>query len=682
MAVMQAELSAVRRALFMLLLLLLPPMGNAAPRLVFTLDEISHPVFNVRTLQFDLVAGPQGKQLEIDIGEVAIKNRIWRHLKLQCQDFQLTRHEIACDAGRLRIAGKILPVTFRYTLDPQRLLLTVKPGADESWHLTLNWQNSIWQARLQISNGSSSLVAGWLPQDERWPQLQAGSLNGVIDMTGYGSEIAAWAANLEVRALAFSDAQGLHAGEHVVLRLDARATQKKTAWHWQGALVWPSGEIFWQPFYFEGAGQQLTVGGTLHNDRLVVEQSALQISGMGTIRFMGEIDRIGQRFEKISLQAEKLELSTLFSSIIQPLTVDTALAETTARGKLDIDWCYQDGDTQSLVLKLQDVALTDTQGRFAVAGVHALIPWHSNRTAQGSIQLASGEILHIPLGEMEAVFMTHAHGFSVPNLTVPVLDGGITVENLEVKKASAGWQWRFNGKLLPVSMEKLTGVLEMTPMFGNLSGIVPQMTYADGVMTMEGVLVFEIFDGVAVARNLTFIEPLGRTPRLLLDVGMHHIDLDLLTRAYSFGNMQGRIDVEINDIELVSWQPVRFDARLVSSPGSYRKRISQAAVQNLTALGGASAAGMIQRSFLQLFKDFGYKKIGWRCRLHGNICQMDGIEATDPVQYAFNQTEDYVLVQGSGIPAINITGYNRLVDWRELVKRLNHAIESGSPTIH
>src|SRR5690606_19894456 len=171
-------------------------------------------------------------------------------------------------------------------------------------------------------------------------------------------------------------------------------------------------------------------------------------------------------------------------------------------------------------------------------------------------------------------------------------------------------------------------------------------------------------------------------PHLLLDVGMHHIDLDLLTRAYSFGNMQGRIDVEINDIELVNWQPVKFDARLVSSPGSYRKRSSQAAVQNLTTLGGDSAASVIQRSFLEFFKDFGYKKIGWRCRLHGNICQMGGIEATDPAQHAFNQTEDYVLVQGSGIPAITITGYNRLVDWRELVKRLNHAIESGSPTIH
>ena len=671
----------IRCWLIMLVALLLPSIGNTVPRLAFTLDEINHPVFNVRALEFDLVVGPQGKQLEVSIGKVTIRNKTWRSLKLQCQDFQLSRHQIACDAGRLSIAGKNLPVAFRYITDPQQLLLVVKPGPHESWHLTLNWQSPVWQARLQITNGNSSAIADWLPQDEYWPQLQTGSLNGIIDINGRESDMAAWTANLEVNALAFSDAQGLHAGEHVVLRLDARATQKKAIWHWQGTLAWPSGEIFWQPFYFQGAGQQLAVSGTFDSDKLAVEQGELQLTGIGTIRFAGEVSLADWQFRQVRLQAEKLVLSTLFSSLIQPLVADTALAETTADGYLDIDWHYQDVDNQTLVLELREVALTDTRGRFAVAGINALIPWHSNQTAQGNIHLAHGEILRIPLGEAATVFTTHAHGFSVPSLTMPVLDGGIAVEHLEVTKAPSGWQWRFNGKLAPLSMEKLTEVLEVTPMFGALSGIIPQMTYADGVMTMEGVLVFEIFDGVVVARNLTLIEPLGRAPHVLLDVGMHHIDLDLLTRAYSFGNMQGRIDVEINDIELVNWQPVKFDARLTSSPGSYKKRISQAAIQNLTALGGASAVSAIQRSFLQFFKEFSYTKIGWRCRLRGNICQMGGIDTADPDQSP-EQSEAYVLVQGSGIPAITIKGYNRKIDWRELVKRLNNAIESGSPTIH
>lgn len=577
---------AIRYLLLALIALLLSSVVSAAPRLAFTLEKINHPVLDVRALEFDFAIGSQGAQLEISIGRATIRNKTWRNLKLQCPNFQLSRRQIACDAGRLHIAGRDLPVIFRYTVNPQQLLLIVNPDQHESWRLTLDWQQPVWQARLQIINGKSRAVADWLPQNKRWPQLQAGIVNGMIDVSGRENNIAAWTASLAVKALAFSDAPGLRAGEQVVLQLDARATREKSAWHWQGDVAWSSGEIFWQPFYFEGAGQRLAVSGIFEDDKFIVDQGELKLTGIGKLLFSGEIGGSDQKFRQARLQAEKLVLTTLFSSMIQPLAMDTALAETTAQGYLDIDWRYHGENNQSLVLKLKDVALTDARERFAVSGINALIPWHSSQAQEGYIHLAHGEILHIPLGKMVTGFTTHARGFSVPFLTIPLLDGGIEVDHLDVTRMPSGWRWDFNGKLAPLSMEKLTEALGVTPMFGTLSGTIPKMTYADAVVTMEGILVFEIFDGVAVARNLKLIEPLGRAPHFMLDVGMHHLDLDLLTRAYSFGNMQGRIDVEINNIELVNWQPIQFDARLISSPGRYRKRISQAAIQNLTALGG------------------------------------------------------------------------------------------------
>lgn len=62
--------------------------------------------------------------------------------------------------------------------------------------------------------------------------------------------------------------------------------------------------------------------------------------------------------------------------------------------------------------------------------------------------------------------------------------------------------------------------------------------------------------------------------------------------------------------------------------------------------------------------------------MRGSVCQMGGIEP------ASSNERGYVLVKGSGVPAITITGYNRQVDWPELIKRLEHAIKSGSPIIH
>jgi hypothetical protein len=118
----------------------------------------------------------------------------------------------------------------------------------------------------------------------------------------------------------------------------------------------------------------------------------------------------------------------------------------------------------------------------------------------------------------------------------------------------------------------------------------------------------------------------------------------------------------VKGLEFVNWQPVHFDARIASSAGDYPRRISQAAVQNISALGGAGAAAAIQRSFLRFFHDFRYEALGLTCRLENGVCSMGGIA---------NAPQGYVIVKGGvGVPAITVMGYNRSVGWQELIQRL------------
>jgi hypothetical protein len=149
---------------------------------------------------------------------------------------------------------------------------------------------------------------------------------------------------------------------------------------------------------------------------------------------------------------------------------------------------------------------------------------------------------------------------------------------------------------------------------------------------------------------------------------MRNLDLDLVTQTFSFGKISGRIDADVKAMELVNWDPVRFNARIASSPGDYSRRLSQAAVQNITALGGAGAAAAIQRSFLRFFETFGYSALGWSCRLELDVCHMGGIE---------NVPQGYVIVKGGGIPAISVLGYNRSVSWRELLARLKRITQGN-----
>jgi hypothetical protein len=123
---------------------------------------------------------------------------------------------------------------------------------------------------------------------------------------------------------------------------------------------------------------------------------------------------------------------------------------------------------------------------------------------------------------------------------------------------------------------------------------------------------------------------------------------------------------------MVNWKPVNMDAKVQSSPGKYTKKISQRAVENITALGGAGAAAAIQRSFLRFFKQFNYAKMGLSCKLRNDVCEMSGIESTDG---------GYVIVKGSGIPAITVLGYNQTVSWVELIDRIKRVIDGNTKAV-
>jgi hypothetical protein len=259
--------------------------------------------------------------------------------------------------------------------------------------------------------------------------------------------------------------------------------------------------------------------------------------------------------------------------------------------------------------------------------------------------------------------------FDLPKTEIPVLDGKLVLENFAAHHDGDNWHWRLAGALEPVMMPVLTERLGLPRMNGVLSAAIPNIGYADGTLSLDGALVISVFDGFLSVTGLKVVDPFGKAPRLLAEVEARHLDLGMLTETFSFGDITGFIDADIKRLELVNWRPQRFDARLISSPGDYRRRISQRAVQNISSLGGAGAAAAIQRSFLSFFDTFGYNRIGLSCVLADGICHMGGVEAA-PL--------GYVIVKGGGIPALNVIGYNRQVHWDELLSRLQAVIAGNS----
>src|SRR4030095_9625646 len=122
---------------------------------------------------------------------------------------------------------------------------------------------------------------------------------------------------------------------------------------------------------------------------------------------------------------------------------------------------------------------------------------------------------------------------------------------------------------------------------GQIAGNIPGLTYRNRVLSVDGDLVASVFDGTIVGRGFRLQDPTGPWPRLFADVTARRLDLSLVTRTFAIGSLTGRLDADINHLELFNWSPVAFDARLYSTPEDRSKKlISQKAVTSISNVGG------------------------------------------------------------------------------------------------
>ena len=650
----------------------------ADPQITLSLDDIHSPILNAKAIQVRLTV-PQMSLLEMELGEVAIQGKIWRNLRFSCHTFQFSKDLISCDDGILRLPkSAAIPAAFRFSsrnksLDV-KIRTTSKEGSD-GWELSARWGGPEWDGRLTLINSQVSSIAELLPDKEREMLASTqGRVNGTARLRGDASGLAALEASLIVDGLAFSDVSGLHAGENITGQIIAKATRQDgeqvNLWKWRSEVTWPQGEVFWQPLYFTGQGHRFIARGEVDENVIRLLEGNLTLSGIGEANLSGVIERSTNTLRDFYLSADNLELSGLFSQVVKPFLASTSFTELKATGYAGIQWRYRNGASELLNLNLSDVSVEDERERFALRGINASIPWQPQRVSVTDISIQSGQLLHIPVGELRIPLEINGQNLTIPRLTFSVLDGEFTLENFSASHQAQGWSWQFSGGLSPISMQALTKALGSRPMYGTLSGTIPRVSYTGATLKVDGALLFKVFDGTVELRNMEVLDPMGRAPSLVADLDMRNLDLDLLTGMFSFGNMQGRIDVAVNGLELFDWKPIKFDASLVSSPGNYPRRISQAAVQSISSLGGSGAAAAIQRSFLHIFDEFGYTKIGWSCSLRSGICQMGGIESE-------HMPQGYVIVKGGGIPAITVIGYNRNVDWWELISRLQRITQKN-----
>jgi len=479
-------------------------------------------------------------------------------------------------------------------------------------------------------------------------------------------------ATLQFKNASFSDEAGLHAAEKLTGSLAISLKPLTDAWLWRTDLDWQSGEMFWQPFYIANGGHRFTAGGKLANALLTVDNAHLKVKDVGELDASGQLSLNDWKLVNLNASLPNLNLTAAYPMFFKPMLEKTAFANADVSGVAAITLELQNAEPKAFELRLKDVNIADRQKKFAFYNVNANLPWSYDVAKALSFSYASGELLNLPLGQTDIQAQVDRYSLTAPDIKLPILDGALHLANISASRRADQWYWHLGARLDAISMEDFSTHLNLPKMHGKASAEIPLVTYAAGTLTTDGSIVLNVFSGTATVTQLTMQSPLGVTPRLNADIALRNLDLGVLTSTFSFGAIEGKLDGDISNLELQNWKPVKFDAVVQSSPGKYPKKISQRAVENISALGGGGAAAAVQRSFLRFFEQFNYGKMGLSCRLRNDICEMGGVESTP---------HGYVIVKGSGIPAITVMGYNETVGWSELLARIKRVTDGNSKAI-
>lgn len=470
----------------------------------------------------------------------------------------------------------------------------------------------------------------------------------------------------------FSDAAGLHAGEGLVGDVQFTAKRDKAIWRWDSKFSWDQGEVFWQPFYFGKADNVFKASGTADAQWVKIEDAGLVISDVGEIKASAQINNKTKELKDVKVTAKDVDFNGLYTLLLKPTLEKSAFGNLAVSGKANWQFEIKDLQPTNFELNLMDANIQDQNGKFAFSHVNAHIPWDYDIPKNITLDYENGYLLDLPLGKTNLKAEVNRYALTTPELVLPVLDGALNFKEVSAAWLGKNWFWHLRMDLKPIDLHQFSTALGWPAMEGQISGQVPLVTYASKQLNMEGAMTFNIFNGTVGMNNLRIDDPLGIVPKLYADLTVRHLDLGELTRTYSFGAIEGRLDGDVKDLVLENWKAVKFDAALQTNKDEQRKKISQRAVENIAALGGQGTAAALQRTFLRFFDEFNYDKIGISCKLRQNICEMGGVESTPG---------GYIIVKGSGIPAVNVNGYNTKVSLKDLLSRIKRITDSNAEVI-
>ncbi len=444
-------------------------------------------------------------------------------------------------------------------------------------------------------------------------------------------------------------------------------------------LLGTAGQVVLSSLFFDfGANPaDLEARGTLRGDVFtlaslrLLQKDLLDVSGSGVVKLGGDIPSFTG-----DLTLSKVQFPAAFSSYVAIALASSVLGDAQTSGSLSGELSVADNGVTSLHVLPRDMDLHADKGLLNMVGMNGEIFWAPAGGTDARIsKLAwkSGGAYGLSGGASDLEFVAYGLNFALTRpAKVPVFDGAIAIDHFVMGNlGEKNMEVSFKGAVEPISMPLLAKAFGWPEFSGTVAATIPGVTLKNDVLTFDGALESQVFGGHIEGSNIRLQNPLGNFPRFFADVRARDLDLGLVTRTFEVGSITGKLEADVLGMELFKWSPVAFDARLATPQGDKsRHRISAKAVSSLSNVGGGGGGVVqaLQSGVLKFFDEYSYDKLGIRCKLSGDVCEMSGIELAPT---------GYCIVKGSGIPRIDIVGNQGRVRWSQLLSSIATANFAG-----
>ncbi|MBF0172590.1 MAG: hypothetical protein HQL83_03975 [Magnetococcales bacterium] len=200
----------------------------------------------------------------------------------------------------------------------------------------------------------------------------------------------------------------------------------------------------------------------------------------------------------------------------------------------------------------------------------------------------------------------------------------------------------------------------------------PRIEINAKALMLDGKVDVDLFGGLARAEGLA-MQWDGPLPSWQADLAFSALDLERLTEATGIGKIKGTLAGSVSRLRMVGWQPVSFQAKVHTVPGEADQTIHVDAIENIQIFGGGAVTAPLNRGILALFKEYGYRNLGFQCALKNDMFELTGIK---------NENGKAWLVDGGLLPPkVEVISHQRFIPWKEMVARIQRIGQSGGKPV-